>query len=54
MLGETGRNFGAGASGGIAFMYDREEQALPADATCDMIDLDPLAKKMTSQCSMIC
>jgi glutamate synthase (NADPH/NADH) large chain len=41
VLGETGRNFGAGMSGGIAYVYD-------ADGTFanrlndDMVDIDPL------------
>ncbi len=41
VLGPTGINFGAGMSGGIAYVYDEEGRF---DSLCntDMIDLDPL------------
>ncbi|HEY0273293.1 MAG TPA: glutamate synthase subunit alpha, partial [Chitinophaga sp.] len=41
ILGETGRNFGAGMSGGIAYVYD-VKQSFAARCNRDMIDLDPL------------
>ena len=47
ILGETGRNFAAGMSGGIAYVYDVKAQF---DALCnkEMVDLDPLMKRMKS------
>jgi glutamate synthase (NADPH/NADH) large chain len=41
ILGETGRNFGAGMSGGIAYIWDPESLF---DSKCNMetVDLDPL------------
>jgi len=41
ILGAVGRNFGAGMSGGIAYVYD-PKGALPANCNPEMIDLDPL------------
>ncbi|WP_295126314.1 glutamate synthase large subunit [uncultured Chitinophaga sp.] len=41
ILGETGRNFGAGMSGGIAFVYDLKGQ-FASRCNKEMIDLDPL------------
>ncbi|PUZ26619.1 glutamate synthase (NADH) large subunit [Chitinophaga costaii] len=41
ILGETGRNFGAGMSGGIAYVYD-VKQSFATLCNKDMIDLDPL------------
>ncbi len=41
ILGATGRNFGAGMSGGVAFVYD-PEGTFPARVNGEMIDLDPL------------
>lgn len=41
ILGETGRNFGAGMSGGIAFIYDVKNN-FAGRCNKDMIDLDPL------------
>lgn len=40
-LGPTGRNFGAGMSGGVAFVYDPEEQ-LPGNLNTDMVYLERL------------
>ncbi len=42
ILGETGRNFGAGMSGGIAYVYD-VNGVFAGLCNKDMIDLDPLA-----------
>jgi glutamate synthase (NADPH/NADH) large chain len=41
ILGETGRNFGAGMSGGIAYVYD-VKNVFSGRCNKDMIDLDPL------------
>ncbi|MBW8686097.1 glutamate synthase large subunit [Chitinophaga rhizophila] len=41
ILGETGRNFGAGMSGGIAYVYD-VKGVFAGRCNKDMIDLDPL------------
>jgi glutamate synthase (NADPH/NADH) large chain len=41
VLGQTGRNFAAGMSGGMAFIYD-PDQAFPARCNQEMVDLDPL------------
>ena len=42
VLGKTGRNFAAGMSGGIAYVFD-PEHALERLANKDMVDLDQLA-----------
>ena len=39
ILGGTGRNFAAGMSGGIAFVYDVKGQ-FAARCNCEMVDLD--------------
>ncbi len=41
VLGATGRNFGAGMSGGIAYLYDRSQTFMQRLNT-EMVDLDPL------------
>ena len=43
ILGQTGRNFAAGMSGGIAYVYDVRHHF---DALCnkEMVDLDPIAE----------
>jgi glutamate synthase (NADPH/NADH) large chain len=41
VLGPTGRNFGAGMSGGVAFVYDPDD-VLPSRLNFEMVDLDPL------------
>jgi len=41
ILGETGRNFAAGMSGGIAYIYDTNGQ-FAANCNMDMVDLDPV------------
>jgi glutamate synthase (NADPH/NADH) large chain len=38
VLGPTGRNFGAGMSGGLAFVYD----GVLANINAEMVDIDPL------------
>jgi glutamate synthase (NADPH/NADH) large chain len=44
ILGATGRNFAAGMSGGMAFVYDTQQQC---SSLCnhEMVDLDPVAKE---------
>ena len=44
VLGPTGVNFGAGMSGGIAYIYDRHGQ-LDSNCNLDMIDLEFLTEK---------
>ena len=41
VLGPTGRNFGAGMSGGIAYVYDADG-SFPAMVNMEMVDLEPL------------
>jgi glutamate synthase (NADPH/NADH) large chain len=41
VLGPTGRNFGAGMSGGVAYVWD-PEGALPTRLNREMVDLDPV------------
>ncbi|MEO8815507.1 MAG: glutamate synthase large subunit, partial [Mycobacterium sp.] len=41
VLGRTGRNFAAGMSGGVAYVYD-PDAALPANLNTEMVDLDTL------------
>src|SRR5205823_7460431 len=41
ILGKVGRNFAAGMSGGIAWVYD-PEQALSINCNAEMVDLDSL------------
>jgi glutamate synthase (NADPH/NADH) large chain len=43
ILGETGRNFAAGMSGGIAYVYDVKNQ-FASLCNMEMIDLDPLTE----------
>jgi glutamate synthase (NADPH) large chain len=40
-LGETGRNFGAGMSGGLAFIYDPKNE-FAENCNMEMVGLDPL------------
>ncbi|WP_341842056.1 glutamate synthase large subunit [Chitinophaga caseinilytica] len=48
ILGETGRNFGAGMSGGLAFVYD-VKGAFAGQCNPEMIDLDPLGEEDAAQ-----
>ncbi|WP_238420676.1 glutamate synthase large subunit [Gordonia sp. 'Campus'] len=41
VLGETGRNFAAGMSGGMAFVYDPDGK-LPDNLNTELVDLEPL------------
>ena len=42
VLGATGRNFGAGMSGGVAFVHDPDGTA-PSRVNPEMVDLDPVS-----------
>ena len=42
ILGSTGRNFAAGMSGGIAWVYD-PEGTFAENCNTEMVDLDPLS-----------
>jgi glutamate synthase (NADPH) large chain len=42
VLGKTGRNFAAGMSGGIAYVYDPQRN-LERLTNLDMVELDPVA-----------
>ncbi|MGV9479536.1 glutamate synthase-related protein, partial [Gordonia aichiensis] len=41
VLGDTGRNFAAGMSGGIAYVYDPQNN-LPSNLNPELVDLEPL------------
>jgi glutamate synthase (ferredoxin) len=43
ILGETGRNFAAGMSGGIAYIYDKKKNFESELCNLEMVDLDPLS-----------
>ena len=43
VLGPTGRNFAAGMSGGIAYVYDKDRR-LPRRCNLDLVDLDALTE----------
>jgi glutamate synthase (NADPH/NADH) large chain len=44
ILGDTGRNFAAGMSGGIAYLYNTKDN-FEALCNTDMVDLDPLQRE---------
>lgn len=48
ILGDTGRNFAAGMSGGIAFIYDVKGN-FPDLCNKEMVDLDPIADEDIAQ-----
>lgn len=48
ILGKTGRNFAAGMSGGIAWVYDADG-SFPINCNTEMVDLDPLSPKDEEQ-----
>ncbi|RKR82965.1 glutamate synthase domain-containing protein 2 [Mucilaginibacter gracilis] len=48
ILGGTGRNFAAGMSGGIAWVYD-PENTFTENCNTEMVDLDPLSAKDKEQ-----
>jgi glutamate synthase (NADPH/NADH) large chain len=43
ILGKTGRNFGAGMSGGIAWIYN-PDQTFVTNCNKEMVDIDPISK----------
>ena len=45
ILGATGRNFAAGMSGGIAYVYDKDQTFAKQRCNTAMVDLDPLQEK---------
>ncbi len=47
ILGKTGRNFAAGMSGGVAFVYD-EDGTFPSRCNLGMVDLHPLDQESIS------
>ena len=48
ILGDTGRNFAAGMSGGIAYVYDVKSK-FADNCNKEMVDLDPLDEEDTKQ-----
>jgi glutamate synthase domain-containing protein 3 len=48
VLGPTGRNFAAGMSGGIAYVYDRERR-FESRCNLDLVDLDELSPEDVSE-----
>jgi glutamate synthase (NADPH/NADH) large chain len=44
VLGPTGRNFGAGMSGGVAYVYDPKDR-FPGLVNTEMVDLDPMEEE---------
>jgi glutamate synthase (NADPH/NADH) large chain len=44
ILGKTGRNFAAGMSGGIAWVYD-SDNSFVENCNTEMVDLDPLSPR---------
>jgi glutamate synthase (NADPH) large chain len=48
ILGDTGRNFAAGMSGGIAYIYDVNAQ-FAANCNKEMVDLDPIETNEDAQ-----
>ena len=45
VLGKTGRNFAAGMSGGIAYVYDKKKNFENELCNLEMVDLDPLSQE---------
>jgi len=41
ILGETGRNFAAGMSGGVAYIFDRNN-SFKKNCNMEMVDFDPI------------
>lgn len=48
ILGKTGRNFAAGMSGGIAWVYD-QDSSFVSNCNPEMVDLDPLSSEDEEQ-----
>jgi glutamate synthase (ferredoxin) len=49
ILGKTGRNFAAGMSGGIAYIYDKDKTFAKNSCNLEMVDLDELTSADTSE-----
>ena len=49
VLGSTGRNFAAGMSGGIAYVYD-EHNGFAACCNGELVDLEPLSEHDEAEC----
>ena len=52
ILGKTGRNFAAGMSGGIAWIYD-PENLFSSNCNQEMVDLDPLSDEDKEQIAQL-
>jgi len=52
ILGKTGRNFAAGMSGGIAWVYNSEHD-FEQNCNTEMVDLDPLSLKDEEQIMLL-
>jgi glutamate synthase (NADPH/NADH) large chain len=52
ILGDTGRNFAAGMSGGIAYVYDVKGQ-LSEKCNPEMVDLDPLSEEDAKELAIL-
>jgi len=45
VLGRTGRNFAAGMSGGLAYVFDRQGEFVRVHCNCASVDLEPLFER---------
>jgi glutamate synthase (NADPH/NADH) large chain len=45
ILGTTGRNFAAGMSGGVAYVWDKESDFADKRLNPELVDLDPLEQE---------
>ncbi len=52
ILGETGRNFAAGMSGGIAYVYDVKEK-FSTNCNKEMVDLDPVDEQDATELKLM-
>ena len=51
ILGPTGRNFAAGMSGGIAYVWDPRRRAAPSNCNLEMVELEEASKPTTTSTS---
>ena len=49
ILGETGKNFGAGMSGGIAYVLPEDPEAFKKLCNQEMVHLEPLAEEQDTE-----
>ncbi|MGV6829171.1 MAG: glutamate synthase large subunit [Flavobacteriales bacterium] len=49
VLGKTGRNFAAGMSGGIAYVYDPDHKFSQTKCNLEMVDIDPIDESDNNQ-----